>query len=193
MKCRIYIRLGYLTFLALFLINPSQKSFAQNSSPVFTDVTREAGIDFRYTFGDYTYENILESSGSGITIFDYNEDGLLDLYMLNGTYLEGISDPAGKVFKNTPNKLYRNNGDGTFTELAEKAGVDDRNWGMAAGAIDYDKDGDQDLYVLNYGPNVFFRNNGDGTFTDITESTGLVGPEKLNGFTKWSVGVAFWE
>ncbi len=191
MKYRIYIRLVYLPFLALFLINPSHKSFAQNSTSVFTDVTKQAGIDFRYTFGDYTYENILESSGSGITIFDYNNDGYPDLYMLNGTYIEGISDPAGKVFKNTPNKLYRNNGDGTFTELAEKAGVDDRNWGMAAGAIDYDNDGDEDLYVLNYGPNVFYRNNGDGTFTDITESTGLVGPATLNGFTKWSVGVAF--
>ena len=185
------IRLVFFPFLAFFLINPSHKSLAQISPPVFTDITKEAGIDFRYNFGDYTYENILESSGSGITIFDYNDDGLPDLYMLNGTYLEGISDPAGKVFKNTPNKLYKNNGDGTFTELAEKAGVADRNWSMAAGAIDYDKDGDEDLYVLNYGPNVFYRNNGDGTFTDITESTGLVGPAELNGFTKWSVGVAF--
>jgi hypothetical protein len=185
------LRLAYMLFLGLFLINPSQRSSAQNNPQVFTDVTSQAGIDFRYTFGDYTYENILESSGSGITVFDYNNDGLYDLYMLNGTYLEGISDPAGKVFKNTSNKLYRNNGDGTFTELAQKAGVDDRNWSMAAGAIDYDKDGDEDLYLLNYGPNVFYRNNGNGTFTDITESTGLVGPAKLNGFTKWSVGVAF--
>ena len=181
----------YLTFLGFFLIAPSHKLSAQHSPAIFTDVTARAGIDFRYTFGDYTYENILESSGSGITVFDYNNDGLYDLYMLNGTYLEGISDPVGKVFKNTPNKLYRNNGDGTFTELAEKAGVDDRNWSMAAGAIDYDKDGDEDLYVLNYGPNVFYRNNGDGTFTDITESIGLIGPATLNGFTKWSVGVAF--
>ncbi len=62
----------------------------------------------------------------------------------------------------------RNNGDGTFTEIAEKAGVDDRHWSMAAGAIDLDNDGDQDLYLLNYGPNVFYRNNGNGTFTDIT-------------------------
>jgi len=185
------LRLAFLLFLGFLLINPSHRSSAQNSPQVFTDITSHAGIDFRYTFGDYTYENILESSGSGITVFDYNNDGLYDLYMLNGTYLEGISDPAGKVFKNTPNKLYRNNGDGTFTELAEKAGVDDRNWSMAAGAIDYDKDGDEDLYLLNYGPNVFYRNNGNGTFTDITESTGLVGPAKLNGFTKWSVGVAF--
>ncbi|MCK4747234.1 MAG: CRTAC1 family protein, partial [Bacteroidales bacterium] len=136
-------------------------------------------------------ENILESSGSGITIFDYNNDELPDLYMLNGTYLEGISDPEGKVFEHTGNKFYKNNGDGTFTEVAGEAGVDDRNWGMAAGAIDYDDDGDQDLYVLNYGPNVFYQNNGDGTFSDITGSTGLEGPKTLNGFIKWSVGVAF--
>ena len=183
--------LAYFTLWVLILITLTGKSSGQYSSPFFKDVTREAGIHFRYNFGDHTYENILESSGSGITIFDFNNDGWMDLYMLNGTYLEGISDPEGRVFQNTPNELYRNNGDGTFTEVAEAVGLDDRNWGMAAGAIDYDKDGDEDLYVLNYGPNVFYRNNGDGTFIDITESTGLRGPDMLNGFTKWSVGVAF--
>jgi hypothetical protein len=71
--------------------------------------------------------------------------------------------------------------------------VDDTNWSMAAGAIDYDNDGDEDLFVLNYGPNVFYRNNGNGTFTDITNSMGLRGPEKLNGFVKWSIGVSFWD
>ncbi len=160
---------------------------------VFTDVTQEAGIDFRYNFGDYTYENILESSGSGVCVFDYDGDGYMDLYMMNGTYLEGISDPAGIVFKDTPNKLYRNNGDGTFTEVAKEAGVDDRHWSMAAGAFDYDGDGDTDLYLLNYGPNVFYSNNGDGTFTDITARLGLEGPEKLNGWLKWSVGAVFWD
>ncbi len=182
-----------MSFTGLLLCSSLPESSAQNKSIVFTDVTVQAGIDFRYTFGDYTYENILESSGSGITIFDYNNDELPDMYMLNGTYLEGISDTAGKVFKNTRNKLYKNNGDGTFTEISKEAGVDDPNWGMAAGAIDYDNDGDEDLYLLNYGPNIFYRNNGDGTFSDITESSGLKGPEKLNGFTKWSVGVAFWD
>ncbi|HNR41673.1 MAG TPA: CRTAC1 family protein [Bacteroidales bacterium] len=159
----------------------------------YTDVTGPAGIDFRYNFGDYTYQSIIESSGSGITVFDYNNDGLMDIYMMNGTYLEGISDPAGSVFRDTPNKLYKNNGDGTFTEVGHEAGVDDRNWSMAACAIDYDNDGDEDLFLLNYGPNVFFRNNGDGTFTDITDQTGLRGPEKLNGFEKWSIGAVFFD
>jgi hypothetical protein len=165
----------------------------QKKSITFTDVTTRAGIDFKYTFGDYSYKNILESSGSGITVFDYNNDGLMDLYMMNGTYIEGISDPEGKKFRNTPDKLYKNNGNGTFSEVSARAGVDDTNWSMAAGAIDYDNDGDQDLYLLNYGPNVFFRNNGNGTFTDISASSGLRGPAKLNGFTKWSIGVSFWD
>ncbi len=160
---------------------------------VFVDVTQEAGIGFNYNFGDYTYGNILESSGSGVTVFDYDGDGDQDLYLLNGTYLEGISDAQGKVFENTPNELYRNNGDGTFTEVGQQAGIDDRHWSMAAGAVDFDADGDLDLYLLNYGPNVFYQNNGDGTFRDATAETGLQGPETLNGFTKWSVGAAFWD
>jgi hypothetical protein len=157
----------------------------------FTEVSSDAGIDFMYNFGDYTYENILESSGSGITVFDYDGDGWMDLYMMNGTWLEGISDEEGKVFQNTPNKLYRNQGDGTFREVGEQAGVDDRHWSMAAGPVDIDHDGDQDLYLLNYGPNVFYLNKGDGTFSDITDELGLAGPDSLNGYEKWSVGVSF--
>ena len=167
--------------------------FAQDTAVHYTDITAAAGIDFRYNFGDFTYQNILESSGSGVTILDYDGDGDMDLYMLNGTWLEGISDEEGKVFRDTPNSLYRNNGDGTFTEIGKKAGVDDRHWSMAAGALDYDHDGDVDIFLANYGPNVFYRNNGDGTFTDIAKKSGVQGPDKLNGFTKWSVGVSFWD
>jgi enediyne biosynthesis protein E4 len=168
-------------------------TYSQPKKVRFNDVTEKAGITFKYTIGDYSYKNILESSGSGITIFDYNNDGLMDIFLLNGTYIEGVSDPDGKVFKNSHNSLYRNNGDGTFTEVTEKAGLGGTRWSEAAGAVDIDNDGDQDLYLLNYGPNIFYRNNGDGTFTDITSSLGLAGPEKLNGFIKWSIGVSFWD
>ena len=112
---------------------------------------------------------------------------------MNGTYLEGISQTQGIVFKDTANKLYKNNGNGTFSDVSNTAGVDNRTWSMAAGAIDLDNDGFQDLYLLNYGPNVFYHNNGDGTFSDQTRALGLAGPEKLNGFTKWSIGVSFWD
>lgn len=180
----------FYQWILLFCLLISPSVFAQNT-PFFEDVTKVSGIDFKYTFGDNSYENILESSGSGITILDYDGDGDIDIYMLNGVYLPGISDSEGEQFESTTNKLYRNNGDGTFTEDAAKAGIDDNHWSMAAGALDYDGDGDEDIYLANYGPNVFYQNNGDGTFTDITKQLGLAGPETLNGFIKWSVGVAF--
>lgn len=166
---------------------------SQGQNVKFTDVTKKSGIDFKYTFGDRSYVNILESSGSGITIFDFNNDRLMDLFIMNGTYIDGVSDPEGKTFKNSTDRLYRNNGNGTFTDVTKSASLVDYNWSMAASAIDIDNDGDQDLYLLNYGPNVFFRNNGNGTFTDITGSIDLQGPDMLNGFTKWSIGASFWD
>lgn len=185
------LRIFKITFVIITAV--SVHINAQKKYIVFKDITRQAGIDFRYTFGDYSYKNILESSGSGITIFDYNNDNLMDLFLMNGTYLEGISDPAGKVFENTSDKLYKNNGNGTFTDVTDAAGIGDLHWSMAAAPIDIDNDGDQDLFLLNYGPNIFYRNNGNGTFTDITSYLGLSGPEKLNGFTKWSIGASFWD
>jgi hypothetical protein len=182
---------GFL--FCLLLVSSLITLSAQKKSAVFTDITKKAGIDFKYTIGDYSYKNIIESSGSGITVFDYNNDGLMDLYMMNGTYLEGISDKEGKVFINSHNELYKNNGNGTFTPVTEKAGVGGHQWSEAAGAVDINNDGFQDLFVLNYGPNIFYKNNGNGTFSDITSSLGLAGPEKLNGFTKWSIGVSFWD
>jgi enediyne biosynthesis protein E4 len=181
----------FIFFCSLMLIVLTFESAAQKKSVTFTDITKKAGITFRLNFGDNSYKNIIESSGSGITVFDYNNDGFMDVYLMNGTYLEGISDPGGKIYKNSHNELYKNNGDGTFTEVSLKAGVGGHQWSMAAGAIDLDKDGFQDLYVLNYGPNVLYHNNGNGTFSDITSSSGLAGPDKLNGFTKWSIGVSF--
>lgn len=168
-------------------------SSCRTDQEFFTEVSNEAGIDFHYNFGDYTYENILESSGSGVTVFDYDGDGFMDLYLMNGTWLEGISDAEGRVFRNSSNKLFHNQGDGSFREVSGEAGVDDMHWSMAAGAIDYDQDGDQDLYLLNYGPNRFYENKGDGTFVDMADSLGLRGPDHLNGFLKWSVGVSFWD
>jgi hypothetical protein len=181
------------TVFSLILLSVLTMSSHQKKSVIFTDITRQAGIIFRYTIGDFSYKNIIESSGSGITVFDYNNDGLMDLYLMNGTYLEGISDPEGKVFRNSHNELYKNNGNGTFTSVTEAAGIGGHSWSMAAGAIDMDNDGFQDLYVLNYGPNIFYRNNGNGTFSDITNTRLLSGPDTLNGFTKWSIGVSFWD
>jgi hypothetical protein len=164
---------------------------AAEPSLAFNDVTDRAGITFHYTFGDFQYDNILESSGSGVAFLDFNNDGNYDLLFLNGRYLEDISDPKGRVFHEASNALYRNNGDGTFTDVTADAGLGGGPWwSMAAGCADYDGDGFVDVFVANYGPNRFFHNNGDGTFTDRTDELALAGPEKLNGEVKWSVAVA---
>ena len=92
-----------ISFLIITIV--ASPVVAQDSTVTFREVTEKARIDFRYTFGDFTYDNILESSGSGVTVIDYDGDGDLDLYMLNGTYLEDISDPKGRVFRNTPNRF----------------------------------------------------------------------------------------
>ena len=186
MKRTFFISAGILLVLSVTLS-------AQVKSIKFTDVTKKAGIDFRYNFGDDSYVNILESSGSGVTVFDYNNDGLMDLFVMNGTWLKGISDESGKKYSNSSNALYRNNGDGTFTDVTAKAGLAGAMWSMAAAATDLDNDGFQDLYLLNYGPNIFYHNNGNGTFTDITARLGLKGPDLLNGFVKWSIGAVFWD
>ncbi len=163
---------------------------APSPGPRFEDVATKAGIGFRYTFGDLTYDNILESSGSGVAIFDYDGDGKMDILFLNGRYLEGVSDPNGRAFANARNALYRNNGDGTFTDVTAKAGVGGSRWTMAATIADLDGDGLEDIFLSNYGPNTFLHNNGDGTYSDFTDKVGLGGPATLNGFVKWSVGAA---
>ncbi len=170
---------------------PSPGASTVEPAIVFADVTRRAGISFRYTFGDFSYDNILESSGSGVAFLDHDGDGDYDLLFLNGRYVEDVSDPKGRVFREARNALYRNNGDGTFADVTQRAGLgEDASWSMAAGCADYDGDGFVDILVANYGPNRFYHNNGDDTFADRTAELGLAGPEALNGWPKWSVAVA---
>ncbi len=184
------IRIGLVFFIIVFAAISSSD---MKNQEVFVDIAKPSGIKFRYTFGDLSYVNILESSGSGVTVFDYNNDGMMDLFLLNGTYIDGVSDPSGKKFRNSHNELYRNNGNGTFTSVTRQAGLDKTFWSMAAVPVDIDDDSFTDIYLLDYGPNVFYRNNGDGTFTDITGKLGLAGPDSLNGFIKWSIGASFWD
>jgi hypothetical protein len=147
---------------------------ADQALPVFTDVTKEAGINFKHSYGDFDLSNIVEGTGAGAMFFDYNGDGWLDIYLVNGCWLKTVNDNRGRTLRDKlTNSLYRNNKDGTFSDVTKEAGVGDKGFGFGCSAADFDKDGDLDLYVLNYGPNVFYRNNGDGTFTDISESSGL--------------------
>ena len=149
----------------------------QSPAPFFTDVTEDAGVQFRHSFGDVELTNIVEGTGPGVVFFDFDNDDYPDIYLLNGSWKPEVNDNRSRNLRGQlTNALYRNNRNGTFTEVTTTAGVGDESFGMAGSAADYDRDGDLDLYVLNYGPNVFYRNNGDGTFTDVTAEAGLSDP-----------------
>ncbi len=123
----------------------------------------------------------------GVAMFDYDNDGRMDLYFVNGAALKdpmGAGDSPDKSDPRYWNRLYHNNGDGTFADVTEKAGVRGHSFGMGVASGDYDNDGNVDLYVTNYGRNILYRNNGDGTFTDVTEKAGVAGGG-------WSVGACF--
>jgi hypothetical protein len=133
----------------------------------FTDVAEKAGLTQPIVYGGLeTKSYIIEVVGCGVAFFDYDNDGWLDLLVLNGTRLGGA--PPG-----TTNRLYKNNRDGTFTDVTEKAGLMRAGWASAVTVGDYDNDGYDDLFITSYGKNVLYRNNGDGTFTDVTEKAGL--------------------
>ena len=154
---------------------------APDLTPVhFTDVTAACGLDFRMHSGGRVKNYIIEAKGGGGAFLDYDGDGWLDIYLVNGSRLEGYPDPATAP----TNALYRNMGDGTFANYTRTAGVGDAGWGMGCAAADYDQDGDLDLYVTNYGPNVLYRNEGNGQFRDVGQTSGV----DLAG---WSTGATF--
>ncbi len=145
--------------------------------PVFTDITEQAGIRFKHSIGDFKLSNIVEGTGAGALFFDFDNDGWLDIYLVTGRWHEDVSDNFGRQLRGKlSNRLYRNNHDGTFTDVTERAGVGGKGFSFGASAADFDHDGDLDLYVLTYGENEFYRNEGNGKFTDISKSSGLADP-----------------
>ena len=152
---------------------------ADSAWPTFTDITDSAGLTFTHSVGDLDMSNIVEATGPGCCVFDYDNDGLPDIYFVNGRWHPDVSDNRGRSLKGRlKNALFRNAGDGSFVDVTERAGVagPDDAYGMAASAADFDNDGDLDLYVCNYGHSLLYRNNGDGTFTDITTEAGVASP-----------------
>jgi hypothetical protein len=147
----------------------------------FTDVTKAAGLSsFISVHGTNAKDYIIEAPGAGCAFLDYDNDGWLDIYLVNGSTVNALrgKEPPPRT------ALFRNNKDGTFTDVTAKAGVANERWGQGVCAGDFDNDGWTDLYVTNYGKNRLYRNNGDGTFTDIAEKAGVT-------IDSWSTGCAF--
>lgn len=158
-----------------------------DSLPVFTDITKSAGITFRHSIGDHHLDNIVEGTGSGACFFDYDNDGFQDIYFVTGIWTKSVSDNEGRDLRGKlSGKLYHNNGNGTFTDVTEKAGVGSTTYGSGCSAADYDNDGHIDLYLLNYGANTLYHNSGDGTFTDVSQKSGLADAH-------WSVSAAWFD
>ena len=146
----------------------------------FTDVAKEAGLVAPVVYGDADHKDyILEATGCGCAFFDYDNDGWMDIFVLSGTRIEG--PPQGAT-----NRLYKNNRDGTFTDVTEKAGLHDVGWASGVCVGDYNNDGFEDLFYTSFGRNKLYRNNGDGTFTDVTKAAGL-----LNDAPRWGAGCTF--
>lgn len=146
-------------------IEPGEKDW-------FRDVSKQAGLRFVHQLCDERIVNILESNGAGGAVLDIDQDGWLDLYLVNSGPLEGVTHaPPGTARQ--PNRLYRNRGDGTFEDVTLKAGLAGSGYGVTAAAGDYDNDGDSDLFVVNVGRSQLFRNRGDGTFDDVTGKAGV--------------------
>ena len=152
---------------------PSGK--ALDRSIQLRDVTPETGITFIHTDGSSGQKYIAETVTAGLALFDYNTDGLVDIYFLNGAPLPG-AETDGPPPRNA---LYRNEGNWKFTDVTRQAGVGDTGFGLGVAVADYDNDADQDIFVNNFGPNVLYRNNGDGTFTDVTDRAGVQGGRKV--------------
>ncbi len=135
---------------------------------IFRDVTADTGITFQHTDGSSGRHYIMETVTAGLALFDYDNDGDMDIYFVNGAPL-----PGSEVDTPPTNAMYRNEGGWKFTDVTEEARVADTGFGLGVAVGDYDNDGDADIFVNNYGPNVLYRNNGDGTFTDVTREAGL--------------------
>ncbi|MFZ1156399.1 MAG: CRTAC1 family protein [Candidatus Sulfotelmatobacter sp.] len=152
--------------------------FVDGAPVVFLDITQQSGLaKFHHRMGTPAKSTILETNGSGVALLDYDNDGWLDIYLLNGSTVAAIEgkEPAPRAM------LLHNNHDGTFTDVTEKAGVANERWGFGVAVADYDNDGWPDIYVANYGKNRLYHNNHDGTFTDVAEKAGVT----LGG---WSTG-----
>ena len=161
--------------------------FVKTGPIIFMDIAKAAGLTtWQHTAGTPAKRLILEAKGPGVCLLDYDSDGWLDIYLVNGSNYEALDGKAAAPHA----ALFHNNHDGTFTNVANVAGVNNDRWGYGCAAGDYNNDGWPDIYVTNYGKNRLYRNNHDGTFTDVAEQEG-VAVDTGSGTPVWSTGATF--
>jgi enediyne biosynthesis protein E4 len=161
---------------------PASKLSASKPEVEFRDIAAKAGLTSQHVTGAQSEKKfIIETTGSGVALFDYDNDGWLDIFLVNGTTLEGF--PQGRA---PTNHLYRNNQNGSFTDVTEKADLARTGWGQGACVGDFDNDGYDDLFVTYWGQNVLYRNTGRGGFADVTAKAGLIYKS-----ARWSTGSSF--
>jgi len=179
-------RISLVAFVSVFLFlshavpQTSSRGGTPKSSATFVDITRAAGIDFHLACGGPQKLYIMESMCGGIAAFDFDNDGWMDILFVDGSTLEDVK--AGKCHSS---KLYRNNHNGTFTDVTAKSGINHCGWGFGVAVGDYDNDGNEDVYITYLDSGILYRNNGNGTFTDVTAKAGVGNVER------WGTSAAF--
>ena len=181
------VLLPVFAFIAIAAAQVARPSSEQTVPGKFVDVTSSAGINFKYQASYTSKKYLLETMGAGVALFDYDNDGRLDVFLVNGAPIEDPTPSGAVLQKPGPqywNRLYHQKQDGTFEDVTERAGLQGAGYGMGVAVGDYDNDGYEDLYVTAYGGNKLYHNNGDGTFTDVTEKAGV-------GGSGWSTSAAW--
>jgi hypothetical protein len=191
MRCAIALTMLIGTLFASFLTHPGNaQSFPVNkveAPAYFADQTEKSGVKFRYLSSHTTKKYLPETMGAGVALFDYDNDGRLDIFLVNGAPIEDPTAKGAVPRKTGPeywNRLFHQKPDGTFEDVTEKAGLQGAGYGMGVAVGDFDNDGFEDLYVTAYGGNKLYHNHGDGTFTEVTQKAGA-------GGSGWSTSAAW--
>ena len=166
---------------------PAVPSSSGSTPGLFVDITQKSGVNFKYQASHTSKKYLIETMGPGVALFDYDNDGRLDIFLVNGAPLDDPT-PLGTIPKKSGstfwNRLYHQKADGTFEDVTQKAGLQGEGYGMGVAVGDYDNDGYEDLYVTGFGGNHLYHNNGNGTFTDVTPKAGV-------GGSGWSTSAAW--
>jgi len=183
-RAPVRLALAVLCFLGACLAGQGSAPAADPSGLQFTDVTKDSRLWFKHEFGAKKLQTILMTTGSGCALFDYDNDGWLDAFLVNGTRLDAQGRPIREGASH--HALFKNRRNGTFENVTRRSGITAATYGQGCACADFDGDGFTDLYITNYGRNRLYRNKGDGTFEDVTRRSGT-------GCPLWSTGAVFFD